>query len=215
MKKMEKIKAFTLAETLITLMVIGVIAVMTVPTLKEHSDEVKYVTAAKKAYSTVSSSTTAIEVRHTESNFWNFGDAKTIRWYSEVVNAIPNPVPSESSWDIVSIGGSSAGTFTPSLWLADGMAWQIGSSGECGKCGQVLVDTNGAQQPNTIGIDVHGFLIGNKSGKSADFGVFPMGDGQNSDNATYACTSYAVQHGEMPWFREVGKYSSCASFVGQ
>ena len=47
---MRTIKAFTLAEVLITLMIIGVISAITIPTLKKVSDDYTYVTAAKKAY---------------------------------------------------------------------------------------------------------------------------------------------------------------------
>ncbi len=40
--------AFTLAEVLVTLMIIGVIAAMTVPTLKKSADMEEYVTGCKK-----------------------------------------------------------------------------------------------------------------------------------------------------------------------
>lgn len=215
MKKLKNFKAFTLAETLLTLAIIGVIAVMTIPTLKDHSDEVKYVAAVKKAFSSVASATTAIEVRHTDSNFWNFSSAKTVEWYKEVVNSIPNPDPSAETWDIITLDGNSAGTFSPSLWTADGMAWQITTYPTCStKGGVILVDTNGAQQPNTVGIDVHGFVVGHKSCKASLFGVYAMGDGCNDATSTYACTAYAISRGEMPWFRQVGSYSGCSSFIG-
>ena len=215
MKETKKITAFTLAETLITLMVIGVIAAMTVPTIKQHSDEVRYVSAARKAYSTISNATSAAEVKHIDSYFWDFTSAKTQKWYSEVLNSIPNPVPSKASWEMYSVDGSSpAGTFTPNMWLADGMALQFTSpSNGNSKGGDILVDTNGSQEPNVIGIDIHGFIVGHKSGKAAAFGVYAMGDGCNDVNTTYACTSYAIREGAMPWFKEVGKYTSCAPFV--
>lgn len=49
-KKTFKQKAFTLAETLITLSIIGVVAAMTVPTLMSNSTKQQYVTGLKKAY---------------------------------------------------------------------------------------------------------------------------------------------------------------------
>lgn len=49
-KKTFKQKAFTLAETLITLSIIGVVAAMTVPTLISNSTKQQYVTGLKKAY---------------------------------------------------------------------------------------------------------------------------------------------------------------------
>lgn len=50
-KKTLKQKAFTLAEVLITLTIIGVVAAMTIPTLMSKYKEQTYVTGLKKAYS--------------------------------------------------------------------------------------------------------------------------------------------------------------------
>lgn len=50
----ESKNAFTLAEVLITLGVIGVVAALTIPILSQNADEKATVTALKKAYSTLS-----------------------------------------------------------------------------------------------------------------------------------------------------------------
>ena len=61
MKKDKRFKsAFTLAEVLITLVIIGVIAALTVPTLIQNTQKQEYVTALKKAYSTLSQATQQI-----------------------------------------------------------------------------------------------------------------------------------------------------------
>ena len=215
MKKQQKLNAFTLAETLITLMVIGVIAVVTIPALKDHSDEVKYVTAIKKAYSSVSSATAAIEAKKSDAYFWNFMAPQTIDWYKETVNSIPNPDPSHTSWPIIDFNGTNDDTFTPSLWTADGMAWMFrdpGSGMPGSRGGWIVVDTNGAKQPNTRGIDIHAFLVGHTTGNPAAFGVYAAGDGCNAPNGDYACTAYAIVNEKMPWFREPGKYETCDAF---
>lgn len=215
MKKHQRLNAFTLAETLVTLMVIGVIAVMTIPTLKDYSDEVKYVTAAKKAFASVTAATAAVETKHSEASLWLLTNPKTIKWYKEVVNAIPNPDPEHPSWGIASLDPNDGldDHFTPTLWTADGMAWMFRPYDNCPtKGGWVLVDTNGAKQPNTRGIDIHVFLVGHKTCKSAGFGVYAAGDGCNAPNTHYACTVYAVTEGKMPWFREPGRYTGCAPF---
>ena len=56
-----KNKAFTLAEVLVTLMIIGVIASITIPTLKKTSDEKAYVAGALKAYSELSAATKSLK----------------------------------------------------------------------------------------------------------------------------------------------------------
>ena len=57
MKNFNMIKAFTLAETLVTLMIIGVIAAMTIPGLQKVSEERSIPPRVLKAYNTVSTAT--------------------------------------------------------------------------------------------------------------------------------------------------------------
>lgn len=54
MKKIKELHAFTLAEVLITLGIIGIVAAMTIPTLIANYQKAQYVTALKKAYSEIS-----------------------------------------------------------------------------------------------------------------------------------------------------------------
>jgi len=51
--RLQRYKAFTLAEVLITLGIIGVVAAMTIPTLINNYQNTQYVTQLKKAYSTI------------------------------------------------------------------------------------------------------------------------------------------------------------------
>ena len=53
-------KGFTLAEVLITLVIIGVIASMTIPTLMNNTNKQEYVSRLKKAYSALSQATNKI-----------------------------------------------------------------------------------------------------------------------------------------------------------
>ena len=89
-KKFPEVKtAFTLAETLLTLAIVGVIAALTIPTLKDYSDEVRYITGVQKAFATINAATTAIETKHGDAMFWKFDQDKTINWYRETMNVIP------------------------------------------------------------------------------------------------------------------------------
>ena len=53
-------KAFTLAEVLLTLAVIGVVAAMTLPSLIQNTQKQQYFTAFKKIYSDLSQATMLI-----------------------------------------------------------------------------------------------------------------------------------------------------------
>lgn len=214
MKK--KITAFTLAEVLLTLVIIGVVAALTVPTVKDHSDEVKYVAATKKALSTISAATTAIELKHGDGVFWKFDDEKTIDWYKESMNLVP-PDPDKTSWQRTNFAGASEGNFVMTFLGADGMAWSLGTGDyPCGG-GAAIVDVNGPQPPNVIGLDIHGFRIGSKcngAARSGDFGVYPMGDGANDANTKWACTAYVIRNSKMPWLNDAS-IQNCEGLVGQ
>ena len=70
MKFFKKELAFTLAEVLITLMIIGVISAMTIPALKKHTTQEEYISRVKKAYSTIAQATKLIETQHGEIKRW-------------------------------------------------------------------------------------------------------------------------------------------------
>ena len=67
---MRKMNAFTLAEVLITLGIIGVVAAMTMPTLMNSTQGAQYKAAYKKALSALSQAVT-LNVALDE---WNFAD---------------------------------------------------------------------------------------------------------------------------------------------
>lgn len=70
MKLLKKEYAFTLAEILITLMIIGTILAITIPGLKKHATQEEYISRAKKAYSSIAQATKLIETQHGEIKRW-------------------------------------------------------------------------------------------------------------------------------------------------
>ena len=191
-------KAFTLAETLITLVVIGVVAAMTVPAVKNHTEEVRYVAQVKKAYADISNATGVLETKYGDCRFWSFGKAgsytqdgsQVIYWYKQAMNA--TPTTNYTSNALTNEGGSN-----PSFSTADGMVWALFPGGYSSG-GVALVDVNGDEGPNVRGVDIHGFRIG-QSVADNESGVFALGDGVNDTNSVWACTAYALNHGKMPW----------------
>ena len=215
MKKFGRIKAFTLAEVLLTLVVVGVISVLTVPTLKNHADEAKYVAATQKAMSEIAAATSNAELAYGEASNWNFKSSTVKEYYRKAMNTVPFPKGSKTSWPRLGLDGANA-TFRPAFMTADGMAWEVHDGGYgCGG-GCALVDINGSEPPNTVGIDIHGFRIGSLcdgSNKSGDFGVYAMGDGKNDKNSEWACTAYIIRNKKMPWLYT--STDSCKSYKGK
>lgn len=71
--------AFTLAEVLVTLTIIGVIASLTIPTLKETADRSSNEAALRKAYSTASNAFAQLQAEYGSPIYWRVPtDAKNI-----------------------------------------------------------------------------------------------------------------------------------------
>lgn len=217
MKKNIKIKAFTLAEILLTLIIIGVVSALTVPTLKNHSDESTYVAATQKAMSEVAAAVANIETIHGDASTWDFNSSTTRNWFKNSMNIVPMPNNS-NSWKHTGLSGEEK-DFSAHFFTADGMAWSIGNCNySCGG-GCIIIDVNASQPPNTIGVDIHGFRIGHLCGgvdgktKTGEFGIYAMGDGVNDTNASWACTSYIIKHKKMPWLFE--HQDSCSGYMGK
>lgn len=216
MKKLCKINAFTLAEVLLTLVVVGVISVLTVPTLKNHADEAKYVAATQKAMSEIAAATSNAELAYGEASNWNFNSSTTANYYKKTMNTVPFPKGSKTSWDRNLLSGPNA-SFNPKFMTADGMAWEIHDGGYACGGGVALVDINGSAPPNTVGIDIQGFRIGSPCSsdgkKTGDFGIYAMGDGKNDANQEWACTAYIIRNKKMPWLYT--PIDSCKTYVGK
>ena len=106
------VRAFTLAEVLITLGIIGVVAAMTIKTLTAYVQDVEYSAALKKVYATFASATTSIKsdnggdmqgiwidnstVHFTANSFGNLY-AKYIKT-EKICAAVPDPADSNQCW---------------------------------------------------------------------------------------------------------------------
>ncbi len=191
MKLLNK-KAYTLAETLLTLAIIGVIAAMTIPTLKNDAEERKFVSLTQKAFNTISDATARLETKHGNSEFWSA--SKYTEYYKEVIN-FDTGISVNTELKSSDFSGTEY-----SLWNSenvfvgtDGMYWKIDTKANNPN---FVVDINGPQLPNVIGIDVHAFYL-------TDDGVVPQGvSGTSNKNPWSACcTAYVIKYGKMPWLK--------------
>ena len=148
-------KGFTLAEVLITLAVIGVVAAMSIPALMGSTNNAELKTGLKKAVSVLNQAVTmSVAMDNTDAQSYTGGGttniatgAKAMRdWLATRLN-------------VLSTGGNAT---KPYLITADGMIFTFdpgySAGGVCGasssvvkgtaNCG-VIVDVNGAKKPNT------------------------------------------------------------------
>lgn len=187
---------FTLAEVLITLGIIGVVAAMTIPTLIQKQREAATVTALKKAYSTLSSAyTLAVQENGTPDN-WQLGGMNNtagmdnlnsiMSKYLKVTKncgrndgCFPNEIYKDLN-GVDSVYGNFYSDGHPKMVLSDGTLllmfqwrgdcdWDWGSTPALKSvCGPFYVDINGAKKPNQIGVDLFGFIY-------TKYGVVPLG----------------------------------------
>lgn len=203
-------KAFTLAETLMTLMIIGVIAAMTIPALKKSAAAEENIAKLKKQYSTLSQAVMMSENINGPIDFWNFGlDNKTFfdRYLGDYLSVVKSCDSDVDCW-----GG---GVFYPNgtiafelaemhkVVLADGTRLGLYLQPTANH-GHMFVDLNGAKLPNVVGVDVYFLTIAKKSGADAvnfidegGISMYGLGSDAKADCAArgYTCGAMIIMNG--------------------
>ena len=197
---------FTLAEVLITLVVVGVVAAMTIPTVISKIEERDTVAKVQKAYSTVAQAWEKFQVdngctgtfegcfsgnqtrKKMHENFLKYFNyvewfppgtlLNDVDWISETAYHLNGTVNSQQWMGVhKGVASSVSSLFT----LADGTVYHLEMpDGSYGKCGYIFVDTNGAKGPNRIGKDQFPIGIGAYENPEYDGIVHPF---YNEDNS--------------------------------
>ena len=190
-------KGFTLAETLITLGIIGVVAALTIPTLAKHYQHKVLETSFKKGYSSLNQVIIQMlaeegSTPHTHnmsvSSRLTFGPLLQ-KYYKKLVDC------SESIWKCGDVNNETAGDFNNwakktyktfdktkdfsqgytyiddgMLLTMDGMLIYIDNSNYPSFL--VSIDTNGTKAPNAWGHDLFTFILDKDAGR-----LLPLEDG--------------------------------------
>ena len=206
--------AFTLAEVLITLGIIGVVAAITMPTLIQKYQEKQTVAALEKAYSVLSQVALQAQEEHGDISTWiildeNQNSTREIFSYFEpyfkIVRKCDNKPGcwAKNTMSLTGVARWSGNYYNGDKYinvtLADGMNLSFdicepfytvfGLPTEIMRPFIIFgVDTNGDKQPNTIGKDIFFFALGQK-------GIIPFGIGDNSKNCSKSITSNTSGYG--------------------
>ena len=166
---MEEIKSFTLSEVLITLVVIGVIAAITVPVVMANHRKTETAARVKKFYSMMSN---AIKLSELESGLktyeWDYEDATTYEirkqyFENHILNYVNYMNFSQLDDDYIteleatpnySGGGCLIDSNDIQVYLNDGTKF-----GTCEEIDIIFFDVNGDKGPNKFGRDVFLFNI--------------------------------------------------------
>jgi prepilin-type N-terminal cleavage/methylation domain-containing protein len=157
-KKGEKIMTkrfgFTLAEVLITLGIIGVVAAMTMPTLINQTNGAQYKAAYKKALSAISQGVTLNVALDDES----FADLKAESALPKRMNVVKNVAETNRGYNITLPAGN-GGTAAPGnasgttvLFFNDGSLFGFVTNKTCTEATPCkgYIDVNGAKGPNKV-----------------------------------------------------------------
>ena len=196
--------AFTLAEVLITLGIIGVVAAMTMPALIANHREQEYISKLKKVYSTLSQAYISVQNENGSADEWavsNVGGDRAdsrLRIFTPYLNVIKDCGLKKGCTDTnkkyryldkSSMGVEDIATKSDlaRIILADGtlIVMHPHVSPDCsfnwGKgdlqnvCAMIWVDVNGNKTPNQVGLDTFRFYITKK-------GIIPSGTPDDIDN---------------------------------
>ena len=219
MKRMKK--GFTLAEILITLVIIGVIGALTVPALIQNTQKQEYVSALKKAYSTLSQAAQMIITEEgspqCSTGGWACSSESIYNMFRKYLNNVKECGSSGGCFEQLQNsgykwlkGGGSTNTWNLSvndyrtLITADGSQilfthksddCSLIDTGSNGMCARITVDINGAKGPNIIGRDVFYFVL-------KENGVFPQGCDYGdyctgADAYGHSCACKVITEGAM------------------
>ena len=190
-------KAFTLAEVLITLVIIGVIGALTVPALIQNTQKQEYVSALKKAYSTLSNAAQQIIAEEgtpkCNDGGWACSNPDVYNEFKKRLNIVKDCAGSGQCF------GSKYYNFDKTYYINDDITWRAsygdyrsfvladgisvsfgGLDKSCsadnnfynsysyGVCAFIAVDVNGAKAPNIKGRDAFAFVL-------KENGLFPAG----------------------------------------
>ena len=200
-----KIKqAFTLAEVLITLVIIGVIAAMTIPTLINKTNNQEYVSRLKKTYSTLSQimSRYIAEEGTPKASVggWATDAATVTEKFKKYLNGAEECESGQRCFDNIMNGltgknlSLSDGAFVNIYDVNPACNWGQAVDGADAMgttCGYIHIDVNGHKGPNKWGRDGFRFYFTEK-------GLFPTGCEYNSSNCLangggMACTCVALK----------------------
>ena len=225
--KISNLNGFTLAEVLITLGIIGVVAAMTMPSIIANYRIKQTVTQLKKINSTLQNAfiyMKEIDFGGTEAENWGvMTEDEFNRKFAKNLNVteICDKKDSAKCFNNINYknlnGAENMLTFRgmPGIILNDGSVLAIGSYFETnpdhiattGTYGQIFIDINGSKSPNVLGRDVFSFFIlkdrvvargtGNQKLSENYCSAFKSSIGHNG----LGCTAWVIYNENMDYLK--------------
>ena len=218
-------KAFTLAEVLVTLSIIGVVSALTVPALTNRISEKQVVEKVKTAYSFLSDAFSKAKMDNGDFETWDISEyntrngAEKLQSYFEPYFKTISTDNDFCSLNVLTLDGGIVGSYCSQQWskpivLQNGMSLIFWSSGhnEGTQQSAVMVDINGIEAPNQYGIDLFQFHVsptsnrlipsGSKEGNIATDLSTRCNKKASGYNNGKDCTAWVLYKGNMDYKRK-------------
>ena len=224
-KFMVKFCAFTLAETLIVMGIIGIVSALTLPNLNSSTGEKEKVAKVKKLYQNLTDAYGRMEAIYGPINEWTVGDSdgnvsseflERMSEFMKVSKYCGTTNPDDCYYYDES---GKKNTSLPTMVTADGTGILVWATKNCSKlestdvsatCGTILIDIDGRSKgKNEDGYDKFSFSI------LEDEGIVPrQRQSKNYNSATTclgwktACSGWVIDYGNMDYLK-VNSQNKC------
>ncbi len=219
MTKIKKLTAFTLAETLIVMGIIGVVAALTIPSLTNSTNNKDIVAKVRKTHANLDDAFGRMIAQHGELEDWSTTNIVSNTLGSRLAanmklsKECKGAATCSGTANTLTDGGAASGTPGYSAILADGTAIGVNIfDANCAKavgttpalaktCGSVVIDVDSYNGKNTQGIDEFNFWI-------TTTGIYPAGtESDNKSNfASHCkaaggagCTAWVIYNGNLDY----------------
>lgn len=222
-------KGFTLAEVLITLGIIGVVAAMTIPSLIQSYKEKATVTAVKQSYSIFAQALKMVTIDNPDLSALTDSSLSAKENSQIMFKEISKHIKKVKSCDVDKkcMGNTyylNLNNEKVSNWdtynnlvtgvLANGTSFWILSlpasiSGEETYAGQIGIDINGNKRPNKFGVDFFWFTFnkngelfaGRGEGTGGIYGNCELSPSNSNWSNGYGCSEWIITHGNMDYLK--------------
>lgn len=216
-------KGFTLAETLVTIGIIGVVAALTIPSLIVKHKEKETCARLKKAYSTISQAFIyAVQEKGTPDE-WGMLEKYNPETHIIMANNFKpymNVIQDCTGQDITFVNKNcfakndyhvTAPNTSTAFVINDGISlsfrnWEESCNQTMGSiknvCGSIVVDINGLKKPNQLGYDIFYFYMTKER-------IVPVGTKDDRLSFKSSCD----RHNSSPIPNFDGKFIGCAAWV--
>jgi len=212
--------AFTLAEVLITLVIIGIVAALTISSVINTYVERSTISKVKKGLSTLAQAKKLAEVQNGSIESWNFGAGPTaenardfwtyLKPHISVAKDCGSNLDCYQSNGLYTLRGlpydknhSTLSEYYKFVLADGGVMWfRMAAGGKCSVteedqvpnvCAVFFYDVNGDKRPNAIGRDIFAYTM------SAD-SVYPyMKNDCNKSSTGRGCSGYIIKNSNMKY----------------